>query len=79
MERQSHARSALKTTAREPRVARWTMTSKKSTGSRNPSRAWTTTRWPEEETGKNSVSPWTIPRVSASQVPIGSYSSKNQR
>ena len=46
----------------------WSMTEKVSesmNGSFQPSSAGTRMRWPELETGRNSVSPWTTPRTSA--------------
>src|SRR5258708_39958387 len=51
----------------------WSMTVSPRGGSLHPSRAGTMTRWPLEETGRNSVSPWMRPRM------ISCTSYRNQR
>src|SRR5215210_6164812 len=45
--------------------AAWSITSKVSPGSSQPSASGTSTRWPEDEIGMNSVRPWTAPRTRA--------------
>src|SRR5688500_8254538 len=45
------------------RVPMWSITVSPSEGSSQPSMTGTITRWPLEEIGRNSVSPWTRPRT----------------
>src|SRR5581483_1408316 len=44
-------------------VPMWSRTVRPRGGSLHPSMPGTSTRWPLEETGRNSVSPWTRPRM----------------
>ena len=47
-------------------VPSWITAVKAAPGSSQPASAGTIRRWPLEEIGRNSVSPWTTPRTSAS-------------
>src|SRR5664279_2167443 len=65
------SQSARKYTSKATSVPRWSITlnaSEVMNGSVQPSRCGTMTRWPELETGRNSVSPWTMPMISAWNV-----------
>ncbi len=46
-------------------VAKWTKMSNKTVGWVSLKKCWIITRWPELETGKNSVKPWTRPKIKA--------------
>src|SRR4051812_49313171 len=64
----SRSQSARKYTSSATSVAIWSITLNARllmNGSVKPSRNGTTMRWPELETGRNSVSPWTTPMTSA--------------
>lgn len=50
----------------DPKVPKWQMTLNRRL-SLIPKRDSKIMRWPLEETGKNSVNPWTMPKSSASQ------------
>ena len=47
-------------------VPSWMTAVKSAPGSSQPTKAGTMRRWAVLETGRNSVSPWTIPRMMAS-------------
>src|SRR3954447_26150495 len=64
----SRSQSARKYTSSATSVAIWSITLNARllmNGSVKPSRNGTTMRWPELETGRNPVSPWTTPMTSA--------------
>src|SRR6266516_4722321 len=56
-------RSLAKYTTTAARVPKCSSTSKASSGVRKPSSFGTIDRWADDEIGRNSVSPWTMPRT----------------
>ncbi len=61
------AMSVLRTQMMARRVATWTATSKSIPCSDQPRSLGMKMRWPEEEIGRNSVIPWTAPRMMGSR------------